>query len=137
MPYITKIDRARLMEDDPAERARNAGELNYQLTLACIAASRDQVALVHLTETIEFEIGAFLTHRRDQGNQHQRGKNNYQDFNDVLGAVDGCRREWLRRGGRIGHITNILSRFSASFYENVVGPYEDTKIKQNGDVYPA
>lgn len=39
----------------------------------------------------------------------------YQTGNDVLGALDACARE---------------------FYDRVMRPYEDKKIKENGDVYP-
>lgn len=38
----------------------------------------------------------------------------YQDLNDVMGALAGAQME---------------------FYRRVVAPYEDTKIKENGDVY--
>lgn len=39
---------------------------------------------------------------------------NYQAFNDVIGALEGCKLELYRR---------------------LVAPYEDTKIEENGDVY--
>jgi hypothetical protein len=38
----------------------------------------------------------------------------YQDLNDVMGALDGAGKE---------------------FYRRKVAPYEDKKIKENGDVY--
>lgn len=38
---------------------------------------------------------------------------NYQAFNDILGALEGCKFELYRRK---------------------VAPYEDTKIEENGDV---
>jgi hypothetical protein len=38
---------------------------------------------------------------------------NYQAFNDIIGALEGCKLELYRRK---------------------VGPYEDTKILENGDV---
>ena len=38
----------------------------------------------------------------------------YQSINDILGALEGAKME---------------------FYRRVVVPYEDGKIKQNGDVY--
>ena len=38
----------------------------------------------------------------------------YQTFNDVIGALEGCKLELYRR---------------------LVAPYEDTKIGENGDVY--
>lgn len=39
---------------------------------------------------------------------------NYQAINDIIGAVEGAKAEFTRR---------------------IVNPYEDTKIKENGDVY--
>jgi hypothetical protein len=41
---------------------------------------------------------------------------NYETLNAAVGAVESAKAEFQRR---------------------VVGPYEDTKIKQNGDVYDA
>lgn len=41
------------------------------------------------------------------------GGQNYQAFNDILGAMDGAKFELYRRR---------------------IGPYEDTKIAENGDV---
>ena len=38
----------------------------------------------------------------------------YQGINDILGALEGAKLE---------------------FYRRVAAPYEDTKIKENGDVY--
>lgn len=39
----------------------------------------------------------------------------YQVFNDCVGALEGAKLELYRR---------------------MIGPYEDIKIKENGDVYP-
>jgi len=44
---------------------------------------------------------------------HKMGKN-YQNINDVLGALEGAKLE---------------------FYRRVASPYEDKKIQENGDVY--
>ncbi len=38
----------------------------------------------------------------------------YQKYNDIIGALEGCKLELYRR---------------------LVGPYEDMKIDENGDVY--
>lgn len=38
----------------------------------------------------------------------------YQDHNDVMGALEGAKQEYYRR---------------------IVAPYENEKIKENGDVY--
>lgn len=45
--------------------------------------------------------------------QYLGDKPNYQRFNDVIGALEGCKLELYRRK---------------------VAPYEDIKIKENGDV---
>ena len=46
---------------------------------------------------------------------YRKGPPRYQDMNDALGALEGCKLELYRR---------------------LVGPYEDQKIAENGDVYP-
>jgi len=88
MPYIKEADREALTPDSrhaPVPRpARNAGELNYQITLLLI----DYIESNGL---------------------------NYQHCNDAVGALDGAKAEFQRR---------------------VVAPYEDKKIRENGDVYP-
>lgn len=43
----------------------------------------------------------------------QKGRN-YQAINDIVGALESCKLE---------------------FYRRVAVPYEDIKIKENGDVY--
>jgi hypothetical protein len=40
--------------------------------------------------------------------------NNYQSYNDIVGALECCKLE---------------------FYRRAVAPYEDVKIEENGDVY--
>jgi len=38
----------------------------------------------------------------------------YQTFNDIIGALEGCKQE---------------------FYRRMVAPYEEQKIQANGDVF--
>ena len=45
----------------------------------------------------------------------QYHKLSYQTINDVLGALEGCKQE---------------------FYRRVAVPYEESKKRENGDVYP-
>lgn len=78
MPYIKQKDRARA-----AHSPENAGEFNYQITLA-------------ITDFV------------------RRNGLSYRTINDVVGALESAKAEFQRR---------------------IVGPYEDTKIATNGDVY--
>lgn len=57
---------------------------------------------------LNFMITRLLSHYLDS-----KGKS-YQTINDVMGALEGAKLE---------------------FYRRVAAPYEDTKIKENGDVY--
>ena len=45
----------------------------------------------------------------------QQGKPQYKYMNDVIGALEGAKAEFQRR---------------------IVAPYEDARLKENGDVYP-
>lgn len=45
----------------------------------------------------------------------QVNKLSYQTINDILGALEGAKQE---------------------FYHRIARPYEESKIRQNGDVYP-
>lgn len=44
----------------------------------------------------------------------RRTKEDYQHYNDVIGALEACKLE---------------------FYRRLVAPYEDKKIEENGDVF--
>jgi len=45
---------------------------------------------------------------------HNKGKLSYQTINDIIGALEGVKQE---------------------FYRRVAVPYEEAKIKENGEVY--
>lgn len=82
MPYI-KSDRKTVTKPFTVEYAKNAGELNFQITTL---------------------ISEYLKYNGKQ----------YQQLNDVLGALEGAKLEFNRR---------------------IVAPYENSKIAENGDVY--
>lgn len=81
MPYISRERREDLWRGWSG--MKNAGELNYELTLTII-------------EYLD-----------------RRGIS-YQTMNDIIGALEGCKIE---------------------FYRRMISPYENQKIKENGDVY--
>lgn len=81
MPYIKQEDRKRLFQ--PGQQPRNAGELNF-----CISLVIDQY-------------------------WHNNGQN-YQAFNDIMGALTGALLEYYRRK---------------------IAYYEMNKMSENGDVY--
>lgn len=76
------------------------------------AAARER-----LSDETEFAVGAgelnYVLTRLCIQYFHDNG-GRYQQINDVLGALEGCKLE---------------------FYRRLAAPYEDKKIIQNGDVY--
>jgi len=86
MPYIKMIDRDRV--DYITDAASNVGILN---------AGELNYLITRLC----------ITFMNDNGK-------NYQNINNVVGALEGAKIE---------------------FYRRYAAPYEDTKIKENGDVY--
>jgi hypothetical protein len=58
---------------------------------------------------------------------------------DIMGGLDCAGREYRRRRPALSaddvKMLSELEWFATDFYDNVIAPYEDTKIEQNGDVY--
>lgn len=117
MPYIKQEQRGSLAAN---EFPKEAGELNYLFTRACVEATDVAALEKRLVEIAEnYWLGAPAK---------------YQRINDVLGALEGARREWKRRKGGFPFDSSV-SRAAGKFYDKYAGPYEDPKIVENGDVY--
>lgn len=132
MPYIPKDDRTRVASSG----ATNPGELNFELTLTVRAYLRAHAPLKYaqINDVVSaldwckhaFRIKAYGTAlqmdlHRICGNYVTRvamhSPDGYATNNaeaDALGALECCKLE---------------------FYRRVAVPYEDGKIKTNGDVY--
>lgn len=85
MPYIPQVRRWDILVAGGAPET--AGELNF---------------------VISTEVRAFMLRAIDAG------EFGYQTLNDIIGALEGAKLEFVRR---------------------VVNPYEDKKIAENGDLY--
>lgn len=122
MPYITMDRRPPI---DMGETPKNAGELNYCLTMT-ILRSRDPVSLPSKIETKCREYLADAELR-------------YQRINDVLGALSGAWREYRRRAKTSpvvkAEVRDMLEAIADKLYRDIAGPYEDKAIAKNGDCY--
>jgi hypothetical protein len=93
MPYIQKLEREKFVIEDVNERAFDAlGHIGEM----CENAGDLNYAITTIVQTYMKEKGE-----------------KYQHYNDVIGALEGCKLELYRR-----HIAR----------------YEDIKIAENGDV---
>ena len=118
MPYITFYRRHAIFS--AGEVPANAGELNYLVTMYI-----QTLEITRLASYIRQVIDEYVTLHTEK----------YQTYNDVFGALDCAKREMLRRG-KYNHLARgIIDNLLDELYYKHVGPYEDTKILQNGDVY--
>jgi hypothetical protein len=136
MPYLTD-DRKEFLAN-PRNKLSTAGDLTYCLTEETLRHIDTPVGAADgVKETADWSdnmlsiIGRYL-----------RPAPRYADFALVLGCLDSTRRELLRRRHETTRsdvdvllAAGLLEKLSRSYYANVIAPYEDTKIEQNGDVY--
>jgi len=125
MPYITEADKQRLTEEP--EFARTAGELTYLVTYHILGLP---VYDPYLDTAVDQEVEAYVEYHKNNGGV------NYAVLSSVIGALECARREFKRRRPDDHMLAYyVLTRAEDRFYDNVIAPYEDTKIEQNGDVF--
>ena len=118
MPYIDQPSRRKL---DGGSLPSNPGELTYTLTLD-VLNGRDAG-----------HIGDVLTqYVKSQGRC-------FQTFAEILGSLEAtklelCRRRMVSRDRLLLPLAQ-LDRVKRSFYNAVIGPYEDSKILSHGDIF--
>lgn len=95
MPYIEQKDRNKFLEDSKGGVIDLLSEVGYK----CDNAGELNYAFTVIAQT-------YL----------QRKGLRYQNINDIVGALEGCKLE---------------------FYRRIAAPYEDEKINLNGDVMPS
>jgi hypothetical protein len=122
MPYIPDSDKQALLAGVPPQKA---GELTYLITHEFVEAVKQDLVPMHAH--IENHIGRYI---------QSKGKS-FQTFAEIMGAICAAGLEWERREQpKLEPVVSVLSDVAADFYEQVVAPYEDQKITENGDVYP-
>lgn len=111
MPYLTETD-----FNAPS------GELNRAITKLFIAFTSE--------EALERDLVKLLAkYEHDQ-------KPRYATFNDIIGALECAYLEhYRRRSPHGGSIDLVVTRVKWAYYEAVIAPYEDKKIKEHGDIY--
>lgn len=118
MPYIKQEDRERAV-DHP----ENAGELNFAITTLVVEEENLETFIAKVEELVSDYV-------ERKGVNHTVG-------NEVVGVFMCAAAEVERRGvNRVEHASCLII-LGFNFYYNVLAPYEDQKIKENGDVYPS
>lgn len=121
MPYV---DQATKDELDHGERtAATPGELTYIVTAHLLSLDHYDP---YLEVAIKQEVADFLKNK----------SHSYALLSSVVGCLECARREFLRRRPASSVVSHfVLTKVLDDFYATVIGPYEDEKINQNGDVF--
>lgn len=122
MPYLTEERKQYL---DTGGKLETPGDLTYSLTRTLLRNDPD-----YIRQGLAACVDVYIM---DLGHAPR-----YADYAVILGCLESTRREWLRRvpfAGRRGIGAALIRTFTDEFYRDVVAPYEDTKIQENGDVY--
>lgn len=125
MPYIKQENRTLI--DSKKVYPRNAGELNYAIT-QCFIQQPVGIPVLSFANSIKKLVIQYI---RTNGLK-------YQQINDVIGALNGVWWEARRRLGETDQVNLLFEAITLvedNFYHAVVGPYEDEKIQENGELY--
>lgn len=121
MPYLTE-QRKKEIDSNPNSVLAGAGDLTYKLTRIALDCSD----------------GGFADNIYDAIKRYMPRQPRYENYAIVLGCLDSTRRELHRRepySKNLAGKSKRLMLFSDSYYNNVIAPYENEKIEQNGDVF--
>lgn len=124
MPYIKREEYARA-----ARLPITSGELNYAITLKIIEHLTLGSSLLGFYGSVLKICISYL---------NRRGLT-YTIGNEIQGVLTCAGKEALRRCGSplaVNRVTEMLAGVGDHIYDNFLAPYEDDKIKENGDVYP-
>ena len=126
MPYIKSEDYVRAVEAPAVP-----GELNYALTMKALAYFRGVLTLPEFGEAVGMLCAGFM----------ERNGPSYTSYNNLIGAMTCCGWELVRRANddyapAADVCQKVLVEVAYHVYYEIVVPYEDDKIAENGDVFP-
>lgn len=138
MPYIPKVDRSRVASSG----ATNAGELNFELTLAIRAYLRSVAPLKyqHINDTVAaldwarsaISCQVFSSDGPLRNALHNTCNRYIERTCKPHMTTD---KYWLYQGQAERDVLGALECCKLEFYRRVAVPYEDRKITLNGDCY--
>lgn len=116
MPYLAQKRKDEL-DNNPKQALVTAGDLTYVVYKLMLRPDLGE-------SDFRTEVGKAI-------NRYMPKHPKYGNYAMVIGCLRCASFEWERR-----HHTpeGWLDLFIADYYENTIAPYEDEKIKQNGDV---
>lgn len=127
MPYIKAEDYERAIAKPTVP-----GELNYSLSMSAAAVLRGVIDNDEFEAEVDAKVNQYLD---DNGTS-------YTNYNNVIGCLYCCSWELIRRFKDTAYwlhaarIASVMQDAAVVLYHDRTIPYEDTKIEENGDVFP-
>lgn len=132
MPYVEDSARRRL---DAGGIPENAGELNYVITRTVNEyLSHEDIRYRHINDV----VGVLECIRLDLYNQTSTSvaRSHHTGLEELRSIITQLIDGYLRRSGDdVIAAVGVLQCTVLEFYRRVAVPYEDKKIRENGDVY--
>lgn len=120
MPYIPGNERNKLITN--GEVAQTLGQLTYLLTHHCLNTPEPWLHLALRREAEDY--------------LDVQDAVNYSTLASIIGCFQCARLEFRRRRPDDYIVADdALADIMQDFYRQIVAPYEDNKIKENGDVF--
>jgi hypothetical protein len=123
MPYIKEFER-----DEPID---TTGRLTYHICMAIIQAEKDDD--IKDDNVLRSILDGVLTQYLWDAHQECR-VTTYRQINDWIGSLYCSLHELSRRKLINTYSQQQILTYIQTFYNEVVVPYEDQKIKENGDI---
>lgn len=129
MPYVKPNLRPELRSG--RRKPMEAGELNYLITMEIIELYDALKEADYVVDVKPFKEKVRKLCDEYLDNHHLK----YQTANDCIGALSCALYEFKDRTGGHPTVERTLLDLEATFYSEVIRPYEDKKILENQDVY--
>lgn len=138
MPYIKHDYRPIVFNKEDATYNKNAiscaGDLNYVLSMFYLS---DRYKDMSHGERVNYTYTACKYAHHNIGTNKYSSKN-YQSHNDIIGALMGSLKEFQRRFAENhfdpASVEELVFDVVDKWYDGETAPYEDIKIKENGDI---
>lgn len=119
------VDHIRRLDDMSQD-----GHMNYFITKLLL-----EVGTLKLPNLVFLEIEAILRPVLLEIITEVYSPPKYYRYNRAVGMLTCCRMEFERRYSlKAVKAYRLLNSITVKFYKYIIGPYEDERIKENGDV---
>ena len=141
MPYIENKDNSRELIMNGKQKPMNPGELNYYMTTKILSYLADRRGI---EGKLSYKTLNYVYGKLDEIYENFDKLALHRDEELFVCHIQNAIRDYIKRAeerweaGEIimTDVRGAIHACQTEFYRRLIAPYEDQKIKKNGDVYP-